>query len=370
MGLSKTIWSKPIEYLTRQAPEAPVMFFAPGILQDTARRYIDGFPGQVSYAVKANPSEGVIANLAATGLRRFDIGSNAEIALIRRLVPEAQLQHSNPVRSQSEIAFAVANGVGSYMVDSYSELAKLIAQVPPGTEIAVQFSALPTNAKFGASAELAKTLLIAVENAGLIPALAFQIDRKADAILGWNEAMNTAAKLQQEAGVKVAKLHIGGGLPALRSKDDVAKLKALFEEIQASAIEAFGQDLPELACAPGRGMVAECCALACRVKALRDAGDVFLNDGHYGRLRKVDALTRLDVLAPDGAPRNAPPMKRRIFGPSCDEADRVPVPLALPADLVEGDYLLFHGLGAYSIATQTQFNGSAEAMIETVLTLR
>lgn len=342
------------------------MFFAPGILQDTARRYIDGFPGQVSYAVQANPSEGVIANLAATGLRRFDIGSSAEIALIRRLVPEARLQHSNPVRSQSEIAFAVAQEVESYSVDSRSELAKLIAQVPQGTEVAVQFRLQDDEAKFGASLPLAQDLLLAVAKAGFQPALAFQIDRKADAGTAWHKALCMAADLQRAAGVKVAKLHMGGGFPALRTKEDVADLKAFFAQILTTATQAFGKDLPELACAPGRGMVAECCALACRVKALRDGQDVFLEDGH---LLKLGASARLDVLSPGGTPRQAAPLVRHIFGASRDEADRVPLQCALPADLAEGDYLLFQGFGAYSIAPQTRFNGAGEAMIETVLAL-
>ncbi len=43
MGLSKTIWTNPSEYLRSVQPENPVLFFAPSALQTAARRFIDGF---------------------------------------------------------------------------------------------------------------------------------------------------------------------------------------------------------------------------------------------------------------------------------------------------------------------------------------
>ena len=71
MGLSKTIWTKPSEFLRSQQPDNPVMFFAPTVLQATARRFLDGFPGLVTYAVKSNPDEMVIQNLAAAGVKAW-----------------------------------------------------------------------------------------------------------------------------------------------------------------------------------------------------------------------------------------------------------------------------------------------------------
>ena len=47
-----------------------------------------------------------------------------------------------------------------------------------------------------------------------------------------------------------------------------------------------------------------------------------------------------------------------------------PGELMLPSDLQEGDYILFHGMGAYSTVTNTRFNGFGELTIATVMTLR
>lgn len=77
MGLSKTIWTTPSEFLRTQQPDHPVMFFAPSVLQATARRFIDGFPGLVTYAVKSNPDEMVIQNLVAAGIKGFDVASSS-----------------------------------------------------------------------------------------------------------------------------------------------------------------------------------------------------------------------------------------------------------------------------------------------------
>jgi len=107
-------------------------------------------------------------------------------------------------------------------------------------------------------------------------------------------------------------------------------------------------------------MVADAFSLAARVKALRENGSVFLNDGIYGGLteiRDIGAPGRVRVLSPEGVPRRAPPVARVIFGPTCDSIDRLPDPLPLPGDMEEGDYVLFDGMGAYSRSLTTRFNG-------------
>ncbi|MCA3553361.1 MAG: type III PLP-dependent enzyme, partial [Rhodobacter sp.] len=103
MGLSKTIWTDLSEFLRATRPETPVLFFSPAALQATARRFLSGFPGLVTYAVKSNPEETVIENLTAAGVHGFDVASPFEMRMIRRLAPEAALHYNNPVRSRSEI---------------------------------------------------------------------------------------------------------------------------------------------------------------------------------------------------------------------------------------------------------------------------
>ncbi len=108
-------------------------------------------------------------------------------------------------------------------------------------------------------------------------------------------------------------------------------------------------------------MVAEAFTLAARVKALRGDGSVFLNDGIYGGLfeaRDMGNPGRIRVLdSASGTWRSGPMRNHIVFGPTCDSLDRLPDPLALPAEIAEGDYVLFDGMGAYSTALSTGFNG-------------
>jgi ornithine decarboxylase len=380
MGLSKTIWTNPTEFLRTQQPENPVLFFAPSAAQAAARRFIDGFPGMVTYAVKSNPGEAMVENLAAAGIRGYDCASPFEIDLIRRLAPDAAIHYNNPVRARHEIAFAVARGVKSYSVDSQSELAKLIEMVPvDGTEISVRFklpvagAAYNFGAKFGATSELAVDLLKTVAEAGFIPSLTFHPGTQCTDPAAWEFYIREAAVIADNAGVTIARLNVGGGFPSHRLEAIVPQLEATFELIDRVATEAFGDKRPLLVCEPGRALCGDAFALAARVKALRDGTHVFLNDGVYGSLTElpmIGVIDRMEVLSPDGNRRTGAPQPRIVFGPTCDSVDRLPGELSLPSDLAEGDFVIWHGMGSYSTVTNTRFNGFGELQMATVLGLK
>ena len=379
MGLSKTIWTTPAEYLRSVQPENPVLFFSPAALQAMAHRFIDGFAGFVTYAVKSNPEEVVIENLAAAGIQGFDVASPFEMRMIRRLAPAAAMHYNNPVRSRAEIAVAVELGVQSYSVDSATELEKLIALVPAkGTEITVRFK-LPVSgaaynfgAKFGATVELATTLLRRVAEAGFTASLTFHPGTQCTDPHAWESYIRAAADIARAAGVQIARLNVGGGFPSHRLHGVVPQLEATFDLIDRITDEAFGQQRPALVCEPGRALCGDAFLLASKVKAVRDGGHVFLNDGIYGALAElplVGVIDRIDVLMPDGTKRSGPKAPRIVFGPTCDSVDRLPGDIALAADIAEGDYVIFHGLGAYSTVTNTRFNGFGEMTMATALTL-
>lgn len=380
MGLSKTIWTNPTEFLRNQQPEHPVLFFSPSALQAAARRFIDGFPGMVTYAVKSNPGEEVIENLAAAGVRGYDCASPFEIDLIRRLAPDAAIHYNNPVRSLAEIAHAVDKGVKSWSVDSRSELEKLIAHVPAGdSEISVRFklpvagAAYNFGAKFGATAELATDLLRRVAEAGFIPSITFHPGTQCTDPAAWEAYIRTAAQIARDAGVTIARLNVGGGFPSHRLSGVVPQLEATFDLIDRVATEAFGAARPMLICEPGRGLCGDAFTLAARVKALRDDTHVFLNDGVYGSLTElplIGVIDRVEVLSPEGEKRTGAPAPRIVFGPTCDSVDRLPGEVPLPADIAEGDYVIVQGMGAYSTVTNTRFNGFGELALATVLSLK
>lgn len=378
MGLSKTIWATPTEYLRTHAPDHPVLFFSPEILQATARRFLKGFPGLVTYAVKSNPDEEVLANLVAAGITGFDVASPVEMDTITRIAPGAAMHYNNPVRSREEIRHAVAVGVKSYSVDSHSELVKLGELVPAdGVEISVRFK-LPVHgaaynfgAKFGATVELAAELVTLAEQLGFTPSLTFHPGTQCTDPQAWDNYIRAAAEIACLSGVKIARLNVGGGFPSHRLTDVTADLEAIFDLIGRVARDSFGDDMPALVCEPGRGLVAESYSLVTRVKAIRDDEHVFLNDGVYGALSElhlVGVIDRIGVFGPHAVVRSGEPVMRTVFGPTCDSLDKLPSELGFPSDMEEEDFVIFYGLGAYSVATATKFNGFGQITVETVQT--
>lgn len=380
MGLSKTIWTNPTEMIRNAQPENPVLFFAPSVVQANARRFIDGFPGMVTYAVKSNPGEEMIENLAAAGVRGYDCASGFEIDLIRRLAPDAAIHYHNPVRSRAEIAYAVEKGVKSWSVDLRSELQKLIDMVPAnGCEISVRFklpvagAAYNFGAKFGATAEMAVDLLKVVAAAGFVPSITFHPGTQCTDPQAWAAYIREAAVIARNAGVTIARLNVGGGFPSHRLEAVQPQLEAIFQTIDQVATEAFGADRPLLVCEPGRAMCGDAFTLAARVKSIRDGLHVFLNDGVYGTLTElpqIGIIDRIQVISPEGDLRRGKAQDRIVFGPTCDSVDRLPGEIPLPGDMQEGDYLIWHGMGSYSVVTNSRFNGFGDLAMATVLNLK
>ena len=107
--------------MAQEQPDEPVFFLSPAAVTAGARRFLDGFPGLVTYAVKSNPSPAVLMGMISAGLRGFDVASPEEIRLIRSLCPEAALHYHNPIKSRDELRFAHAAGVRTLISDAGAE---------------------------------------------------------------------------------------------------------------------------------------------------------------------------------------------------------------------------------------------------------
>lgn len=370
--LQRTVTAQdPSTHLARHHPDAPVHYFCPEVLRDRLMSFLSGFPGMVTFAVKANPSDHVISQLWAGGLQGFDVASPGEIEMINRLCPGAPMHYNNPVRSPAEIAMGVEAGVQSWSVDDGSELDKLIVGGVTG-EVAVRFR-LPVGGahydfgtKFGATEQEAEGLLARVAAAGLKPALTFHVGTQCadpDAYLTY---MVAAARILRATGVAVDRLNIGGGFPSARDGKPV-DLAPFFAAIR-KGLEAFDAP-PSLICEPGRGLVADAYAYAVQIKSLRP-GRAYLNDGVYGGLSEFPSMVipKFRVVGPDGTFRAPPGQDFAVFGPTCDSIDQLPGTLTLPAATQEGDWILFGSMGAYLNGVTTRFNGYGARETVTVRT--
>ena len=367
------VFETPKEHIGLKRPEAPVMYFAPRVLREQADRFCRGFRGQVTFAVKANSAPEVLENLVAAGLSGFDVASLEEIAQVRAASATADLHYNNPVRSRAEIAAGKAAHVRSWSVDDLAELVKLGTPQHAAEEVAVRFK-LPVKgahydfgAKFGATPAEAVVILKAVAAAGYRPALTFHPGTQCDSPDAWVQYIRAAAEIAQQAGVEPERLNVGGGFASHRS-GMAPDLEGVFQEIDLAVRQAFELP-PALVCEPGRAMVAESFSLLACVKAIRADGTVFLNDGIYGGFaewRDISATDRVSCLSARGALKEGGERPQTVFGPTCDSLDCLPQPVSLPEGLEEGDYLLFAGMGAYSLAIATRFNGYGVCDVITV----
>ncbi|MBO9451494.1 type III PLP-dependent enzyme [Tropicibacter sp. R16_0] len=370
-----TPWATPETHLSRIRPDHPVMYLSPAVLQATARRFQQGFDGLVTYAVKANDRAEVLANLVAAGVTTFDVASPVEMQAVRAALPDAVLHYNNPVRSEAEVASGIAHQVASWSVDDAAELDKLAA-VPKSCEISVRF-ALPVEGaaydfgeKFGATKDEAAALLRRVQENGWSPSLCFHPGTQCEDASAWARYIEAAADIAQAAGVTLARLNVGGGFAAHRN-GQAPDLEGVFKTIRETVDRVFANAAPALICEPGRAMVSEAFVLATRIKGMKQDGRiVFLNDGIYGGLvdlRDMGLMDRVRVVSDKGVERTAPGVARIVFGPTCDSLDRLPDGLVLPDDTQTGDYLLIAGMGAYSVAMSTMFNGYGLRDVATVL---
>ena len=364
MKASFTFTGTPKHYIASQMPDLPILFFNPIALRNRLEVFQKGFPGLVTYAIKANDAPEVLENLSMAGLQTFDVASPAEIMQVRGLCPDATLHYNNPVRSIREIQLGIKAGVASWAVDCMSELEKLI-QNGVGGEIAVRLhlpmggSAYNFGEKFGACPDDAVRLLRRVAEAGYQTAMTFHVGTQCTDYSAWDRYINACHDIALHANVSLDRLNVGGGFPAHRA-NFAPDLSAAFGSISEAAKSIFRANVPTLVCEPGRALVSECYQLLVRVKGQKTGNILYLNDGIYGAMaewRDIGPIKRLEVICPSGGTITSPCADFTVFGPTCDSLDRLPGSVPLPRTIQDGDYILISGMGAYSNATCTPFNG-------------
>jgi ornithine decarboxylase len=328
--------------------------------------------------VKCNPDPRVLRAVWAGGVRHFDCASLPEIALVRRLLPQAEIHYMHPVKGREAIHAAYHRyGVTDFVFDSRDELEKVLQETVPiglvGTpptlglfvRLAVaQGGAYDLSGKFGVPAADAAELLAAARPHAARLGICFHVGSQCLDPAAYGRAMAVAAEAAALSGVAVDIVDVGGGFPV--SYPGIVP-PTLGEYISAlgNAAKAFGPGV-RLWAEPGRALVAGGGSVIVQVQ-LRRGDALYVNDGVYGSLsdagrpgfRFPARCIRPDAVDDDGRPLR----EFALFGPTCDSADRMEGPFLLPDDIDEGDWIELGQLGAYGACLRTAFNG-----FETVLT--
>ena len=365
------------EVVLAERPSVPLHCLRPEVAREAARRFIDGFPGQVLYAVKCNPEPALLRALWAGGVRHFDCASAGEVRLVRHLLPEARIHFMHPVKSRAAIREAWEwHGVADFVLDSAAELSKILDETSGATGdlgLVVRL-ALPKggavydlSGKFGAERDEAVRLLRLCRTVAARVGLCFHVGSQCLDPSAWDRALDLAGQVIAEAGVTPDVLDIGGGFPV--SYPDVTPpplddfMAAIRRGVERLNLPAW----TELWCEPGRALVAPAASVVVRVEARR--GDaLYINDGIYGSLSDAGVPAfrfPCRLIRANGAQPSGPVVPFSLFGPTCDSADRMKGPFLLPADAREGDWIEIGQLGAYGACLRTAFNGFDQAaMVE------
>src|ERR1700726_3040359 len=118
--------------VARTRPSDPLLCLRPAVIAGAAQRFVELFPGDVLYAVKCNPEPRVLRALWAGGMRHFDCAPLAEVRLVRKLLPAAEIHFMHPVKSRPAIRDAFHNhNVTDFSFDSADELAKILQETVP-----------------------------------------------------------------------------------------------------------------------------------------------------------------------------------------------------------------------------------------------
>lgn len=339
------------------------------------------------YAVKCNPDLGLLSALAALG-SGFDCASGAEMETVLGLgVPPSRMIFANPAKFHKDLLLAAAHGIPTTF-DSEHELHK-IARVASTLPLLLRVRSDDPSAvcalgnKYGAEPEEVEGLLATAHELGLnVVGCSFHVGSGARDPLAYATALSKARMVFDTAkqfGYNPWVLDIGGGMSTATDPDTGAVMfgNSGFGEVVSSTLEHYFP--PEygpirVIGEPGRYfaqnsaiMVAK--VFACRHRKLAKSGietyrEYWISDGIYGSFNFHFYDTANGK--PKGDPLRSPhlPMidetsaiyKSCVWGPTCDGLDCVESETLLP-ELREGDWLVYHKFGSYTIAGAKDFNG-------------
>jgi len=352
-------------------PDRPVYCVYPSVYRASTRRFIDGFPGRVLYAVKSNNEAPVLETLVAAGISHFDCASLTEIEQARAAGESATCYFMNPVRLRGAAREAQRRfGVRHFVVDHASGLAALLDEIDAVRSVIFVRMAVSHgtarvdfSTKFGAGHDETVALLGMVADAGAEPALAFNVGSAIMSPAAFTHALTVAAKLLDKLPRRLRLVDIGGGFAHPYPGLDVPPLEEYFRAIREAPLPlATGG---ELLAEPGRALSAPGLSTVVQV-LLRKDDRLYINDGMYGTFwdLRFDVQDRFASRSyREGVPLEGMQQAFRLFGPTCDSSDVLPGRVPLPRSIDRGDYIEFGETGAYSLSGRTDFNGFHSATI-------
>ncbi|HEX5119160.1 MAG TPA: diaminopimelate decarboxylase, partial [Pseudonocardiaceae bacterium] len=360
--------------------------------------YAEAFddPSLVHYASKAFLSIEVARWVAEQGLS-LDVCSGGELAVAQRAdFPAERITFHGNNKSPAELEAAIVAGVGTIVLDSYFEIARLadiaarhdvvqpvLIRVTVGVEAHTHefIATAHEDQKFGFSissgdaAEAVRRVLKCegLRLVGLHSHIGSQIYDPDGFEIAAHRVIGLLAALRDEHGdhalASVQTVDLGGGLGIAYTVDDdpppVAELAAQLLAIVAREADTAGLPRPRVVVEPGRAIAGPGTVTLYEVGTLKD---VELAHNTYRRYVSVDGGMSDNIrtalydavydcrLVSRPVEPDAGAVLSRVVGKHCESGDVVVRDCWLPGDVAPGDLIAVAATGAYCYAMASGYN--------------
>ncbi len=357
------------------------------IYRDTIEKEYDG-NGLVLYASKAFSCEAVYA-IAKQERIGVDVVSGGELytAMQAGFPADKIYMHGNN-KLPRELSYALDCGVGTIVVDSYSEadlldemaerrglIQNVLIRINPGVEAhthAYVQTATP-DSKFGfsvangAALEITKSILSKrnLRLKGYHCHIGSQIFEKQSFVLAAQKCLRFIADVKKEIAYEAETLNLGGGFGIWYTDEDAKipvegyreYLNALIEEIKKDCDE-YGLKRPYLLIEPGRSIVGEAGITLYTVGAVKEIPGirkyVAIDGGMFDNPRYCLYQSKYTAILANRA--NEQPCELvSVAGKCCESGDLIGVNMNLPK-VKTGDLLAVLSTGAYNYSMASNYN--------------
>lgn len=353
-----------------------------------------GAPERVHYAAKAFLCAEIARWVAAEGLG-LDVCSGTELAVaLHAGFPAQRIAVHGNNKSTTELTAAIRAGVGTVVLDSFLEIARLddiacrhdvvvpvLVRVTVGVEAHTHefIATAHEDQKFGfslAAGDAAEAVRRVLKSEGLaLTGLHSHIGSQIFDADGFEVAarrmVGLLSAIRDEHGPAViagiSTLDLGGGLGiAYTAEDDpplTATLAAQLRSIVDGECRAAGLITPALTVEPGRAIVGPGTVTLYEVGTTKDVTVaaptrrryVSVDGGMSDNVRTALYDARYDCRIVSRA-SGAEPLLSRVVGKHCETGDVVVRDCWLPEDVAPGDLLAVAGTGAYCYAMSSRYN--------------
>jgi len=359
----------------------PCYVYSCGAIESAYGEFTQALAGRdalLCYSVKANSNLAVLALLARLGAG-FDIVSGGELARVLAAGGDAgKTLFSGVGKTEAEIEFALARGIGCINVESEAELERiariarrLARRAPVALRVNPNIDARThpyistglRETKFGVAHADAERLyrraasLPELELVGIGCHIGSLLNEAAPYVAAARRLVELVDRLAS-AGVRLRHIDVGGGI-GIRYKDEAPQPIAAFVR---GALGALGARKHRVIFDPGRSLVGNAGVLLTRVEYVKPGAtrnflvvDAAMNDlirpPLYGAWHEVLAVREMEA--------GAPAAVYDVVGPVCESGDFLAKDRRLAAR--EADLLAILSAGAYGMVMSSNYNSRPRA---------